>query len=216
MVLRQADVDAEYLALTFARHADGAHHGQRDDTPALPHLVEGRVQPHVGVLTLDGSVAEGLDLFVESLADARDLGAGDAVKAEGTHEVVDLARGDPMHVGLLDHVEQRLLRAQPRFEQRREIGAWCNLGDAQLDRAHAGVPPPVAITVAVCRAIVTSLVGLGADLRAHLGVHQRLSEHANTFSQHIDVVVSKELAHERAEVHPVLGHRSSFTSPLNP
>lgn len=52
-----------------------------------------------------------------------------------------------MHVGFLDHRHQRLLRHPAGFEKTRKVGALAQLGDAQFDRADAGLP--VAITIAV-------------------------------------------------------------------
>ena len=47
-------------------------------------------------------------LLVETTADARDLGLRDS-KPERLHDLVDLARGDPGHVGLLHDGHERLL-----------------------------------------------------------------------------------------------------------
>jgi hypothetical protein len=58
---------------------------------------------------------------------------------------------------------------------------------------------------------------LGADQTGDFRFHQRLGEHADAFSQDIAVLLLKQLANERRQIHSGLGHRvstsvSSFSS----
>ncbi len=209
VVLARPGRGTEHGALPGRRHPD-RDDGRHGDHPAgLPHLVERRVEPDVGALRLDRAAEEGSDLLVERLADPRDLGAGDPVDPEGPHEVVDLAGGHPLHVGLDDDRVQRLLRPAAGFEERWEVGAGGDLRDLQLDRAHAGVPPAGPVAVAVGGALGAPLVGGGADLVRDLGLHHRLGEHPDAFSERIDVVLLEQLADERRDVHAGRGHRPS-------
>jgi len=169
-------------ALAGCRDPDRDDGGDRDHPPGLAELVEGGIEPHVGALCLDRSTEEGPDLFVEHLADPGDLRAGDAVDPERPDQVVDLASGYALHVGLHHDRVQRALRPPAGLEQRGEVGARGDLGDPKLDRAHARVPASGAIAVAVGDALGAALVRRGADLGGDLGLHHRLGEHPDTFA----------------------------------
>jgi hypothetical protein len=56
-----------------------------------------------------------------------------------------------LHIGLLDHSEQRLFRSLPWFEKGREVAALAQLRDRQFDRARPRAPTPGAIAVAPLR-----------------------------------------------------------------
>jgi len=43
---------------------------------------------------------------------------------------------------------------------------------------------------------IGALVELGADLRGHLRVHQRLGQNPDPFTQNVGVLFRQELAHE--------------------
>ena len=88
VVLARTGRDPQHLAPSVGVDPHGHHRGHRDHPAPFPHLVEGGIKPHVGMGAFDRSVAEGIDLGVEGLADARDLRLGNAVEAEGTNEVV--------------------------------------------------------------------------------------------------------------------------------
>jgi len=69
--------------------------------------VEGDVRE---VLLTQRPVAEGGDFGVEVLADPRDLAFGDPrIRAEGLDQVVDLAGGGAVQIGLHHHREQALI-----------------------------------------------------------------------------------------------------------
>ena len=142
-------VHPEHPTLTGGGDADRDHAGDGDHAIELAHLVEGGIEDDVGALVLDGSVAKGLDLGIEHLAQPADLRLGDAVDAEGLDQVVDLAGGNTLNVGLDHDGVERLLGAPPWFEQRRKVGAAGDLGDLELDRADARVPRAGAIAVAI-------------------------------------------------------------------
>ena len=110
---------------------------------------------------------------------------------------------------------QRLLGSPAGLEQRGEVGAGGDLGDLQLDRARARVPAPGAVAVAVGGALGAPLVGRGTDLAGDLGLHHRLGEHPDAFTQQIHVVFLEQLADERRDVHPGGGHRPSSLTVLS-
>jgi hypothetical protein len=49
---------------------------------------------------------------------------------------------------------------------------------------------------------------LGADLGAHLGVHQRLSQHPHPLAQEVDIA-AVSLAQQLQQIHGGHGHRGS-------
>jgi hypothetical protein len=80
----------------------------------------------------------------------------------------------------------------------RVVGALPQLGDPQLHAARAGVPPPVAVPVAVRGPPVgVAFAVCSADLGGHVRVHQRLRQHADPFAEEVDVrLVVVDLADE--------------------
>lgn len=108
MVLRRSCVTAQHRAMAGGRHPDG-HHGCRgNDASSLTDLVKRRVEPYVRVLALDRTGKEGLHVLVQDLADPRDLAPGDPVDPERLDQVVHLAGGHALDVGLDDDGLQRL------------------------------------------------------------------------------------------------------------
>ena len=96
---------AQDLAAAFGRHAGGHHQRPADHPPAHPHVQVRGVDEDVGE---PGAVqAAGQELvhaLVDVLADPRDRRARDAgLVAQGPHEVVDLAGGDPLDPRGADH-----------------------------------------------------------------------------------------------------------------
>ena len=75
----------------------------------------------------------GVDAAVDILAERRHLPFGYAAHAHGLYEVVDLAGGDALGPGLLDHRHERPLAGATRFEEAREIGAFAQLGDLEIE-----------------------------------------------------------------------------------
>src|SRR6266446_3705171 len=63
--------------------------------------------------------------------------------------------------GRLDHRDQCLLGGLARLQERREVRALAQLGDAQAQRAEPGVEAAVAVTVAVIEPIGAPLVPAG-------------------------------------------------------
>jgi hypothetical protein len=168
-----------------------------------------RIQPQVGVTRgIERSTTEGLDLGVQRGADATDLPAGKVGDTQRRHQVLDATRRHAADVGLLHHAQQCPLGTAPRLEQAREVAALTQPGDVEIEAADAGVPASLAIPVALGAASLGgSLAVDGADLGRHLGLHQRLAQHAHSFAQQVDVAVGCRLAQQLEQVHPVIGHR---------
>ena len=117
--------------------------------PALAHLHVGRVDPQIRPAAFDRPVEERLHPLVDLGAQPRHLALGDAGHAHGLDQIVDRARRDALHVGLLDHGGQRLLAGAARLQEGREVAALPELGDLQRHRAGACLPGPLAIAVAM-------------------------------------------------------------------
>ena len=82
-------------------------------------------------------VPEGLEVPVEFGTDAAHLALADpAADAERLHEIIDLAGGDAMHVGLHHHREQGAVDPSSPLQQRRKERSLAQLGDLELDVAR--------------------------------------------------------------------------------
>ena len=131
-VLAGAHVHAQDLTLPFGIDPRRHHHADVDDATALPNLLGQAVQPHVGIrATVQGPTQETLHHFVQLLADARHLAAGDAVAAQSLDQIIHPPSGDALHIGLLDDGQQGFLAAPSRFQQAGEVAAFPQLGNVQ-------------------------------------------------------------------------------------
>lgn len=92
------------------------------------------------------------------------------------------------------------------MRQAGEVAAFAQLGDAQLDRAGAGLPVTVAIAVALGEPPGVLLAEGRAGQSADFQLHQPLGGEADHLAQNVGV---GGLLHERAKVHHLVGHRSS-------
>ena len=176
----------------------------------VTHLQVLGVEPEVGIFTLEGSGAEGLDLLVELAADPRYLVLRH-VDPELGDQVVDLAGRDAVDVGLHHHPEQRLLASFPGLEEAREVAlaralAW----HRQLDLADPGRPGARPIAVAVGGPGLRHLAPPGADLGGDLGLHQLPGDHRHRLPEEIGVLLDQGLGHDLGARHALpLGHRGA-------
>ena len=146
-VLAGAHVHTQDLTLPFGIDPRRHHHADVDDAAALTHLLGQAVQPHVGVgAAVQGPTQETLHHFVQLLADARHLAAGDAVATQSLDQVIHPPGGHAFYIGLLDDGQPGLLAAPPRFQQAGEVAAFPQLGNVQL---HGADPGAGAVAVAV-------------------------------------------------------------------
>jgi hypothetical protein len=168
--------------------------------------VEGRVENHVGTGVVDRPGPERIDVLIQRLADATDLGARDSVDPERLDEVINLAGRHSLDVGLDHHRMQRLLGPSAGLQKAWEVAARGDLGDLELDRADARVPRSCPVAVAVGGSVVGPLVWQRSDLSRNLSLHEGLGQHLDAFPQDISVVFLEKLAYEGRDVHPGLGH----------
>src|SRR6202008_3652281 len=199
-----ADVHAEHLAAPVAVDADRDDHRDRDDPTVLAHPHVGGVDPQIRPVALDRTGEERLHLVVDLTTQPRDLALGDTAHAHGLHQIVDRAGGDALHVGLLHHRGERFLGHAARLQEAREVGAFAQLGDTQLDRTGAGLPDPVAVAVALGQTLGALLAVSRSGLAFDLQLHQPLGGKADHLTQQIGI---RGLLHERAQVHHLVGHR---------
>ena len=194
-VLAGAHVHTQNLPLPVGIDPRRHHYADVDDAAALTHLLRQAVQPDVGIrAAVQGPTQETLHHFVQLLADARHLAAGDAIAAQGLDQVIHPSGGDSLHVGLLDDGQQSLLAAPPRFQQAGEVAAFPQLGNVQRHGADPGVPGAVAVAVAVGDPLRAAFAVLGADLGGNLGVHDAVHQDPQGFPQKVHVSVHTTLA----------------------
>ena len=101
------------------------------------------------------------------------------------HEAVDAAGGDALDIGFLDHRRQGFLRGAARLEEAGEVAAAAQLGDAELDRAGAGLPVAVAIAVAVIAPSIAALAVPSTAQAVGLQLHQALRGKADHLAQEV-------------------------------
>ncbi len=202
--LGRADLEADDLAPAVGIDRHGDYRGHRDDPPAFALLEIGGVKPEIGPRALERAVEEGQDPLVDVLAELRDLALGDPRQTHGLHEVVDAPGRDATDPGLLDHRDQSFLGHLAGLEERREVAALAELGDAQLERAQARVEAAVAVAVAVVQPVGRALVARRADHAFDVGLHQDLQHGLGHGAQKVALT---GLLHELGQCHPLLGHR---------
>src|SRR3954451_10337776 len=133
-----------------------------DHAAAVAPLLDLGVEEQIRVGALQRARAERLDVLVEQRADPAHLAAADT-QAQALDQLVDAARRHAAHVSLLDHRQQRLLRAPARLQERREVAAPPQLGDLQPDRPRPRLPLTRSIPIAMRHPILrTALAELGA------------------------------------------------------
>ena len=111
-----ADVDGEDLAPAGLVDAVGDHQRLVDHAAAVADLLDLGVEEQVRVAALQRPRPERLDVLIERLADAADLALADP-QPEALDELVDAPGRDAADIGLLDHRQQRLLRAPARLQE---------------------------------------------------------------------------------------------------
>src|SRR6202022_338479 len=104
----------------------------RDDAAALALLQVGGVEPQIRPLAGERAVEEGIDTLVDVLAELGNLRLADPRQPPRLHQITTPPGRHAADPRLLDHRDQRLLRALAGFEKRREIAALPQLRDAQL------------------------------------------------------------------------------------
>ncbi len=100
-----------------------------------PGLAVGRVEEHIGEpLIGQRPVPEGAHLGVQVSADTGDLVFGDRrIGAQRFDQIINLAGGGAVQIGLHHHREQALIDPAAPLQQRREKRTGPQLGDPQLE-----------------------------------------------------------------------------------
>lgn len=129
-------------------HGHSDYYGDRDDPAALAELEIRRIDPEIRPFTLDRPGQEGVDPFVDLADRSADLAYGDATRPHGADQIIDRSCGNPLHIGLLDHRQQRLFRRLARLEEGWKVATLAQLRDRQSDRARPRAPASSAIAVA--------------------------------------------------------------------
>jgi hypothetical protein len=128
-----------------------------------------------------------VNALVDFRAQPRNLTLGDAGHPHRFDKLINRSRRDALHVRLLDHRRERLLRGAPRFEKPREVAPLPQLGDLQIDRAGARLPAAIAIAVAGVLALDAALAVARAAAPFNVGFHQPLRDELQQLAQHVDV-----------------------------
>jgi hypothetical protein len=140
---------------------------------------------------------------------------GAAAHAHRPDQIVYRARGNALHIGFLDDCGERLLGHPPRLQKAREVGALAQLGNAQLNRAGAGLPGPVTVAVALHQALGALLAVTGAGEGADLQLHQPFGGKADHLTQQVGVRVFSTSA-RRFIISSVIGGSSNQVGCRNP
>src|SRR5882762_7354363 len=202
--LRRADVQPNDLASAIGVDCHSDYRGDRDDAAALALLQVGGVEPQIRPLAGERPVEERMPALVDLLAQLGNLRLADPRQPHRLHQIVDPPGRHAADPGLLDHRDQRLLRALASFEKRREVTALPQLRDAQLQRAEAGVERAVAVAVAPGAPLAAALITPGADQPLDVGLHQQLQYRLRHGSQKISVA---SLLHQLGQHQSLFGHR---------
>jgi hypothetical protein len=130
----------------------------------------GGIEIEVGVAAgSQGPVQAGLHLHVDTHLDPAHLGLGDPTSsAEGGHQGIDLAGGDPADIGLHHNAIERLIHAPTWLEDRREKAPRPQFGDAQIYVAGLGGEQAGPVAIALAEAVIAALLALSAEHGGHL------------------------------------------------
>ena len=134
-----ANVQADDLAFAVGVCGHGDYCRNRNHAPALALLEAGRVQPKIGPIANKRTIQEGADTAVDALAPLAHRALADPSQPHRLRQVVHPPGRHAVDPGFLDHGDQRLLRRLARLQERREVAALPQLGDAQLQAAQPRV-----------------------------------------------------------------------------
>ena len=175
-VLAVPDIHAQNLAVPVGAHSDRDDHGLGHHLVIHAGLAVGRIQEHIRVAGVgQAAAAKRGDLIVEIGADPGDLALGDPrPDPERLDQIIDLAGGHPVQIGLHHHREQGLIHPPAAIEQRGEERPGAQLRDPQRQIPRRRGQRPRSGAVALIGARGAALPGLGTDRGRQLGLDQRL------------------------------------------
>ena len=207
-VLARSHVQPEHLPLARGPHGNGDHHRQGHHASFPAHFQEGRIEPKIRIGPFQPARAKPLYLDVQLLAQPAHLALADARYPQGLHQIIHPPRRDALHVGLLNHGHQRPLGTLARLQQAGEVAAIPCSGHPQLDGAHAGVPGPLPVAIALACPARRAFMSLGGQVLAELELHERLAQHPHAVTQEVSVPLKLCLAQQLQKCHPqLIGHR---------
>ncbi len=134
-VLGVSDLKAQYLAAPVSGHPGGDDHRLRHHPMIHPGLAVGGVEEDIRkALITQRPVPEGRDLGVEVFADPADLAFGDpGIGTQCLDQIVDLAGGGAVQVGLHHHREQALIDPATPLQQGNVPGRGVNSGGVSVE-----------------------------------------------------------------------------------
>ncbi len=147
--LAGAYVQPHDFPVAFRVRRYGDYDGNADHPAAFALFEVGRVQPQIGPFPGQRPGKEGMDSFINVLAQLGHLGFRDAGKSHGLDEIVHAPRRYAADPGLLDDGHQSAFAGLARLQEGRKVAALAQLGDAQLQGADAGIKAAVTVAVAV-------------------------------------------------------------------
>ena len=151
LVLTVTNIESEDFPAPVGGDAESNHDRLGHHPVPDPGLAIGRIQEHIRVFQgREVPVAERTDFMVEILTDPGYLGLRNpGIRAEGLDQVIDLAGGNTVQVGLHHHRVQGLVHPAAALQQGREKRAGTQLGDLQVQIPRSGRqrpgPGPVAL-----------------------------------------------------------------------
>jgi hypothetical protein len=122
-------------------------------------------------------------------------------------QVVDLAGGDAVHVGLHHHRVQGPVDPPAPLQQRREEAALAQLRDRQLDVPRRGRDQLRAMPVALRRASLGALMRAGADDRGRFRFDQLLQDPLQRGADRVGHLPGLERGEQFGQVRLAEGHR---------
>ncbi len=209
-----ADIETDHLPAPGLVHGVGDDEGLGAHAAAIPDLEVLGVQPQVGKGAFQRAAAEGIDALVEIAAQGRDPVLAHRGDPQLLDQAVDLARGDPVDVGLHHDRDDRLLAGAAGLKEGGEVGRTRSLArHRQLDLPDPGLPQPLPITVAMGGATGAALASPGADLAGDLCLHQLGGDHRHGIAQEVGVLFDQGLGDDLGGRHALpLGHRGVLSS----
>ena len=171
--LRRADMQPDDFAPAVGVGRDSDYCRDRHDAAALALLQVSRVEPQIRPLAGERPVEEGMDALVNLLAQLRNLRLADPRQPHRLHQIVDPPGRHAANPGLLDHRDQRLLRALAGFQKRREVAPAAASGCA-IAASQADVESAVAVAVAPGGALATALIPPAPIIPWTSPLHQQL------------------------------------------
>ena len=205
-----ADVETDHLANAGLVHRIGDDHRLGHDPAMVAHLDLFGVNPQIRVRALQRSLPERLDPLIERPAHGTNTILGHPVDPQLLDQPVHLPRRDPVDVRLEHDGHDRLLRAPPRLQERREVRpARALLRDQQLDLTNPRLPRPGAIPVAMRQPrLGRDLTERSADLSGNLAFHQLPGDQRDRLTNEILKPTIHRLGDDIGNRHPLtFGHR---------